>query len=59
MVYFEIQYFFPNMNVSTIASNDPVGLHTLQVIANPIAKVIDKLLGKSTGLAMIVTATKK
>lgn len=47
------------MNVSTIASNDPVGLHTLQVIAIPIAKVIDKLLGKSTGLAIIVTGIKK
>lgn len=33
MVYTEIQYFFPEMKVSTIENKDPVGLHTLEVIA--------------------------
>ncbi len=47
------------MNVSTIASKDPDGLHSLQVIAKPIAKAIDRLLGNSTSLSIIVTGIKK
>lgn len=59
LVHFEIQYLFPKMNVSTIASKDPDGLHSLQVIAKPIAKAIDRLLGNSTSLSIIVTGIKK
>ena len=58
-VHFEIQYLFPKMNVSRIASKDPDRLHSLQVIAKPIAKAIDRLLGNSTSLSIIVTGIKK
>lgn len=33
LVHFEIQYLFPQMNEHLSATKDPVGLHTLEVIA--------------------------